>query len=54
MPIGKPKKHKLLNIDQIQAEFIIAGGRLILYETTKLINCKEEEIRKKCLRNGRS
>jgi hypothetical protein len=38
MPIGKLKKQKSTIINQIQAEFIIACCRLILYEITRLFN----------------
>ena len=44
--IEKVKRHKLLDIVQIPAELIKAGGRTIHSEHHKLINCiwKKEEL----------
>jgi hypothetical protein len=45
MAIEKLKSHKSPGIDQIPAELIQAGGRIIWYEIHKLIICiwnKEE------------
>jgi hypothetical protein len=44
--IVKVKRHKLLDIDQIPAELIKAGGRTIHSEHHKLINSiwKKEEL----------
>jgi len=38
LAIGKLKMHKSPGIDQIPAELIKAGGRIICYEIHKLIN----------------
>ena len=44
--VGKVKRHKLLDIDQIPAELIKAGGRTIHSEHHKLINSiwKKEKL----------
>jgi hypothetical protein len=38
MAIGKLKKHKSPITDQIQDEFITAGGTFIIYKISKLIH----------------
>ena len=51
MAIRELKRHESPGTDQIQAEFIIAGGRTILSEITKHINSIWYS---ECLRIGRS
>ena len=38
MAIEKLKRHKLLGIDQIRAELVKSGGRIIRSEIHKIIN----------------